>query len=232
MPNLTSALTSAGYTVGYSEALPADLRPYGQVWWYGIETLTADQQAQLGEYARTGGSLYLTGEYQGCCGSPSNSDIVASIFNSLVVTVGGLQFGPDNFDVPGTMNVNSGAPNGAQRNPNVLSSFTGRAIGSISSNNIGTDTFLVTTSDGNGVIGLWDNTDVVGAGRLAIVMDVNWAQTEFGDMLTMPQVAQNIAYFLSGATSPTTVSGKFKPTPADRSDSSRQMGGVSTAAAR
>lgn len=231
VPNLTSALTSAGYTVDYSETLPADLSPYGQVWWYGIETLTADQQVQLGDYARTGGSLYLTGEYNGCCASPSNSDIVANISDSLIVTVGGLQFGADNFDVPGTMNVNPGALNSAQRTPNILSTFTGRAIGSMSSNNIGSDNFLVTNADGNGVIGLWDNTNVVGAGRLAIVMDVNWAQTEFGDMLTMPQVAQNIAYFLSGATSPAITRGTFIPAPAEYRVSSRRIGGVSTRAA-
>jgi hypothetical protein len=229
--NLTSALTSAGYTVTYSTTLPDDLSQYGQVWWYGIDALTDSQQAALTDYARAGGSLYLTGEWFGCCNSPTNDEIVANIFNGLVVTVGGLQFGPDSPS--NTVDVNSAALQGADEIPNALSTFTGGALGSMSTSNIGDDHFLATDSNGNGTIGLWDNTDVVGGGRLAIVMDVNWAQTEFGDMTTMPRVAQNIAYFLSGATSPNTLQGTFVPaTPTQHRIDSSQTTGQRTAAAK
>jgi hypothetical protein len=228
VPNLTSALTAAGYVVTYLPTLPDDLSPYGQVWWYGIDALSDTQQAALGNYAAAGGSLYLTGEWFGCCNSPSNDEIVANIFNRLVVTVGGLQFGPDSPSQ--SVEVNSSVLSGADEIPNALSTFTGAVMGSLSSSNLGDEHFLAIDANGNGTIGLWDNTDVVGGGRLAVVMDVNWAQSEFGDMTTMPQVASNIAYFLSGATSPNNVRGTFVPAPVQQRVEARRIGQLTAAA--
>lgn len=228
IPNLTSALTSAGYTVAYSATLPEDLRPYGQVWWYGIDALTDAQQTALSNYAAAGGSLYLTGEWFGCCNSPSNDEIVANIFNRLVVTVGGLQLGPDSPSQ--SVKMNPDVLYGADEIPNALSTFTGSVLGSLSASNLGDDHFLAIDANGNGTIGLWDNTDVVGGGRLAIVMDVNWAQSEYGDMTAMPQIASNIAYFLSGATSPNHLRGTFAPAPAQPRVEGRRIGHSTPAA--
>lgn len=200
MTNLVNALTGAGYQVSTSSTLPADLSPYGQVWHYGVLDVPDDAQvAQLVAFARNGGSLFLTGEWNGCCSSPSANDGVKNIFDRLVVTVGGLTFGPEGYDV---LAVNPSAVASAAFTPNRLTTFTGVVAGTINPTNIGSANLLTrsdpTTTPGYGTIGLWDEFDVVGGGRLAIVMDVNWAQTTFGDMTTMPSVASNIAYFLSG----------------------------------
>jgi hypothetical protein len=225
LANLTQVLQTSGYTVTYSATLPPNLSQYSQVWWYGIDALAGDQRDQLINYAKSGGSLYLTGEWNGCCATPSNDDSVAYIFDRLIVTVGGLQFGPDTNAF--TYDINGAAIHNAANVPTRLTTFTGSLVGGISPTNLGTEHFLSEDSNGDGVIGLWNTSDVVGGGRLVIVMDVNWAQTNFGDMNTMPGVAQNIAYFLSGATTgtPPTALTTFNPT-----ISSKQTGSTRPAA--
>jgi hypothetical protein len=223
--NPTAALTSGGYTVAYSPQLPPDLSQYGQVWWYGIDALTDDMRQALVTYARNGGSLFLTGEWDGCCNTPSNDESVAYIFDRLVVTVGGLQFAPDPWN--STYPVNSSAINLAAYVPNTLTSFRGSALGGITGSNLGSDHFLVADDAGSGVVALWNEADVFGGGRLAVVMDVNWAQTYYGDMNTMPALAQNIAYFLSGANTPPAVTG---PTSTFQPASPKLGPGTATAA--
>lgn len=194
-PQIQSWLEAAGYQVDIATILPADLGSYSQVWWYGIGSLSdADVQA-LVSYAKSGGGLYLTGEWQSCF---CNNDTVTTIFNSLVVTVGGLQFGPDmssGFDQP---IVNRQALGDADSSPNVLETYLTNAVGTISSANIAGDHFLFTDGSGFGTVGLWDNSNVVGGGRLVINMDVNWAMDSYGDPVRSKPMAQNIAAFLSG----------------------------------
>jgi Cutinase len=213
--NLQNALTPAGYTVTFSADLPADLSPYGQVWWYGVGPLSTAQETELVDYAKSGGSLYLSGEWQSC---ECNDATVSDIFNQIVVTVGGLQFGPDLATGTDTAYVNNGAIDGTSATPNALTTLSGDAIGTISASNIGTQHFLFTdgTTEKNGAVGVWDNADVVGGGRLAIVMDVNWADGGYWDPNTMPSIAQNIASFLSQGTASPAQGGNTKVTSPSR----------------
>jgi hypothetical protein len=200
--NLEGALVSAGYDVHFAQSLPADISAYGQVWEYGLGVITTAQQEQeLINYARSGGSLFLTGEWNGCCQSPSNDAVIKAIFDGLVVTVGGMQFGPDD-DSFGADPVNTHAIDGVATTPNKLTTFTGAAVGAISATNVDPNNFLFTDSNGAGVVGVWDNHNVVGGGRLAIVMDTNWVADAYQDSATVPGIVQNLAYFLSGGATP------------------------------
>lgn len=196
MANLVSALRSYGYSVTQSPTLPNGLSNYGQVWWYGLDQLTAAQENELVDYARSGGSLYLSGEWSECCAQQTNQDTVASIFNSLVVTVGGIQYGPNGEDYD---MVNPNAIDGVATLPNTLATFTGSETGSIADTNVGANNFVFAGSDGSGIVGVWDSNEVVGGGRLAIVMDVNWIETEYGNIPEADALVGNLAYFLSGA---------------------------------
>jgi hypothetical protein len=196
MANLVSALRSYGYSVTQSPTLPNDLSSYGQVWWYGLDQLTSAQENELVDYARSGGSLYLSGEWSDCCEPQTNQDTVAAVFNSLVVTVGGIQYGPDGEDRDA---VNPSAIDGVATLPNTLTTFTGSYTGSIAGTNIGENNFVFAGSDGSGIVGVWGSSEVVGGGRLAIVMDVNWIETEYGNIPEADALVGNLAYFLSGA---------------------------------
>jgi hypothetical protein len=218
-PNLVAALKATGFTVSTSATLPTNLSSYGQVWHYGLEVPTTQEQAALAAFARAGGSLFLTGEWNGCCSKPSVNDAVKGIFDQLVVTVGGLSFGPDSLDV---LPVNPAAIGSAATTPKLLTTLKGVHAGSIDMSNLSPSSALFRDGASHATAALWDESSVVGGGRLAIVMDVNWAQTSYGDMRTMPQNAQNIAYFLSGSVANTqkvsngvsALSRKFIPAPA------------------
>jgi hypothetical protein len=145
--------------------------------------------------------LFLTGEWNGCCSNPDNDVAVQHVFDALVVTVGGLQLGPDTGQGP-IGSVNTGAIDGLATTPNNLSTLTVAAAGTMSSTNINPSNFLFTDGNGNGIVGAWDNRDVTGGGRLAIVMDTNWVANAYENPNTVPGIVQNLAYFLSGGVTP------------------------------
>ena len=201
--NLQGTLTGAGYAVSLASTLPSDLSSYGQVWEYGVRdiTTTAEEQ-ELISYVKDGGSLFLSGEWSGCCGTPTNDAAAAYIFDSLVITVGGLQLGPDNDSGSGTDDVNTSAIDGLATTPNRLSTFRGADVGSISPTNIDQSHFVFEDAAGDGTVGAWDPQDVTGGGRLVIVMDTNWAASAYEDSSTFASIVQNLAYFLSGGVTP------------------------------
>jgi hypothetical protein len=51
------------------------------------------------------------------------------------------------------------------------------------------------------IAAVWDSGDLVGTGRLAVVMDVNWLDKSWGGRQTF-SLAQNLAFFLSGLPAP------------------------------
>ena len=53
----------------------------------------------------------------------------------------------------------------------------------------------------NTVTAVWDRPSVLGEGRLALFMDINWPESSYRDTNWF-QVAENIAFFLSGLSSP------------------------------
>jgi hypothetical protein len=197
MSNMSTALTAAGYTVTVTDMQPLpDLTPYGQVWVYGSSPVSPTDASTLVSYVTAGGSVLMSGDYVGCCGLGGGDldSAVATVFNSLVSTVGGIQFGTSTDN---TMPINPGAIDAAATSPNALTSFTGADVGYFDQSNINPQNILARDSAGHGIIGLWDQVDMQASGRLAIVMDINWPETGYGDMTTMGPVTQNLAYFLS-----------------------------------
>jgi hypothetical protein len=194
MSNLASVLTAAGYKVTSMPgvtSLPTDISGYGQIWHYGIEDSpsTADQQT-LESFVKAGGSVFLTGEW----GNTSNWDNQADedIINALVPT--GPVSMPGDIDPGLDLAVNSTVIDNAAHTPNTLTTFTGSAVGGMTG--VPAANIFVYDTDGDAAAALWDNLGS-GHGRLAIVMDINWAQTTYENATTMPQITQNLAYFLS-----------------------------------
>jgi hypothetical protein len=195
--NLEQALTANGFSVtsmpGATE-LPADLSNYGQIWHYGIDAPGETDQQSLISFAKAGGGVYLTGE-RPCCEDENVAD--STIVNALVaaggIGVGGM--GDIGFCSASEV-INQSAEDGVATTPNVLTTWRPECPGGLS--NVGPANVFAAASDGTTVAALWDDTEVVGAGRLVILMDVNWAQSRFADMTTMPAVAQNLATFLAG----------------------------------
>jgi hypothetical protein len=65
--------------------------------------------------------------------------------------------------------------------------------------------FASVSGPGSTTLGaVWGASDLVGDGRVAVLMDVNWAEPWEQDGTTAPQIAQNLAYFLSGLSAPPT----------------------------
>ena len=62
--------------------------------------------------------------------------------------------------------------------------------------NVSPDNVLVSSAQGAPLGAVWDSEDVLGGGRVAILMDVNWAQDGYRDATT-PLIVQNIATFLA-----------------------------------
>ena len=51
------------------------------------------------------------------------------------------------------------------------------------------------------VAAAWDRASTVGNGRLVVFMDINWAES-FWEGANWSDVAENVAFFLSGLSSP------------------------------
>ena len=45
---------------------------------------------------------------------------------------------------------------------------------------------------------VWDRTEVIGGGRVAVFMDVNWLQSYGWGEATAKEITQNLALFLNG----------------------------------
>lgn len=194
MSNLAEILTAAGYEITSmpgAASLPSDISGYGQIWHYGVadSPSAADQQA-LESFVDAGGSVFLTGDW----GGTSNWDNLADedIIDTLVPT--GPVSMPGETDPGLDLAVNPTAIDNAAQTPNTLTTFTGRDVGGMTGVPSAND--LISDADGNAAGALWDNLGS-SHGRLAVIMDINWAQTTFEDATTMPEITQNLASFLS-----------------------------------
>jgi hypothetical protein len=91
--------------------------------------------------------------------------------------------------------INTSVVDSASTEPNLLTTWHPQCPGGLG--NVAPSNVFASAQNGIPVAALWDDDDVIGSGRLAILMDVNWAQTTYADMSTMPGVTQNLAQFLS-----------------------------------
>jgi hypothetical protein len=193
--NLEDALAQRGFAVATlpgTTTLPADLSAYGQIWHYGIDVPSdADQQRLIG-YVHAGGRVLLTGE-RPCCELENDAD---SVIVNAVVAGGGIGVGGlgEIGLCTDLQDVNPSAQGGAATTPNVLTTWQPQCPGGMTG--VAPQNVLATALDGTVTGAVWDETNISGGGRLAILMDVNWAQSTFADFTTMGPIAQNLAAFL------------------------------------
>jgi hypothetical protein len=194
--NLRVALTASGFTVTAlpgQTSLPSGLSSYDEVWHYGIDVPTTDDQQALISYAKSGKGVFLTGE-RPCCEQENQAD--AAILNSLVVTVGGIGVGNlgDIGDCSDKESVNQQAVGNIATYPNRLTTWHPQCPGGLS--NIASRNVFASSASGAPVAAVWGSDDVIGGGKVVLLMDVNWAQTTYQDPGTFSQIAQNIGAFL------------------------------------
>jgi hypothetical protein len=158
--------------------------------------------ARLVTFVENGGGLFLTGE-RPCCEDLNQADgtIVNLVEPSMNVQVGGLG---DVCNCNSPLPINATAVNGVATRPFTLTTWTPAYPGGLS--NVATSNIFSSYADGSGGAittgAIWGQSQTVGGGRLAILMDVNWLEPTWADETTAPQVAQNLALFLSGLNSP------------------------------
>ena len=194
--NLQSALEASGFTVtalpGQTQ-LPSDISAYAEIWHYGIDVPSESDQQTLITFAKSGRGVFLTGE-RPCCETENQAD--ATIINSLIVSVGGIGVGGlgDIGSCSDNEAINQTAVGNVATYSNALTTWHPACPGGLS--NVTASNVFARGPDGTPVAAVWDSGDVIGGGKLAILMDVNWAQDSYKDASTMPDVAQNIAAFL------------------------------------
>ena len=187
--NISDALVGIGDNTTQmpgTNILPTGFSSYGQIWLDTIDPISTADEWSLEAFVKNGGSLYLNGEW----GSTSNFDnqTVQDILNALIASPPSVT---GNAVGESAQPVQESVLDGLAVTPNPLTTWTPDENGDLS----GVAKKNVLFSDGSGASGAaWQ----VGSngGRLVVLMDVNWAQSEYMDSATMPQVAANIGYFL------------------------------------
>lgn len=183
-----------GHTVtNQSSSLPADLSAFDTIWHVAsnANTLGAAARTALRGFVNNGGGLHLTGE-RPCC--ELLNDAVEILLNDLIsgpqVTVG------NQGDQAGTFAFNSGAVGNIAAAPNTLTAWGPSGPGAMDSlGNLAAENVLVTSSLGAVVGAAFDSDDLVGgAGRVTILMDVNWFNGGNG-----ADVSENLQVFLESA---------------------------------
>jgi hypothetical protein len=204
--NLTQALTSAGYSVTESAALPPDLSSFSQVWWVDATPPTSGEQSQLISFAESGKGVFLTGENDSCCSSLNAADhsMVNTIVSGGGITVGGQDVCCAGTPVP--YPVNSGVVGNLATRPHTVTSWTATFPGDIS--DMPDSSVFAYYQPGDittrqVVAAAWDRSSTVGNGRLVVFMDINWTEAAWR-AANWSDVAENVAFFLSGLTSPPT----------------------------
>ena len=173
--------------------LPSDLSAFGTVWHVGaFVPITAPQQAALMLFVGSGGGLHLTGERpceQPLC-EPLNSSITSFLRSTVeggsAITAGGQG------DVAGPYLFNPGAKGGIAQGLSALGVTEWQPTAPGGMTGVTGANVLVTGASGVVVGGVWDREDLVGgAGRITLLMDVNWFLNEGA-----PDVARSINRFI------------------------------------
>jgi Peptidase A4 family len=201
--NLSNILANAGYGVDVDESstLPARIKQYRSIWYISTNPLSASDQSELETFVGNGGSVYLTGAGPNpCCASLNAADqtVIDALISDGDVQVGNQGFADDGSE-PET--VNSSAIDDVALIPNVLTTWTPSQPGGMS--DIPPSNQLTTTSFTNGPAptgAVWDGSSMVsGKGRVAILMDITWLESEFWDQSTAAEMAANLERFLMSA---------------------------------
>jgi len=196
--NIANALTAAGYTVTELATLPADLSSFGQVWWVDSNPPTGGEQSQLVAFAESGRGVFLTGEWDTFGASLNAAD--QSMVNTIV-TAGGITLGGSGCctGTPVAYSVNSGVVGNLATAPHTLTTWTPTYPGLISG--MAASSVFASDAPTEVAAAAWNRAGTVGEGRLAVFMDINWAQAAW-EGANFSDVAENVAFFLSGLSSP------------------------------
>jgi hypothetical protein len=187
---LDASLSTIGLTVTSlpgTTALPSNISQYGQVWWDGTQNLSQVDEHTLESFVHAGGSVYINGEYgeADLFDNQSVLDIVQDLV-SPSISVSGIDGGTN------PLSANPNVVDGVAGTPNPLTTWTPNGEGTLT----GVATSNTLFPEGYGASGaVWD----VGksGGRLAVLMDVNWAESSYYVEPTATQVAENLGEFLS-----------------------------------
>ena len=191
-----------------SPTLPTDLSAYGTIWYVGaFSAISSTDQTRLAQFLSRGGGLYLTGERQ-CCQTLNNS--IQSLLRIVVVNGNTIVVGStrDFFPPAGEPLLpaafNSGARNNVTTTPNTLTAWFPNGPGEILG--ISGANVLSTLSEGI-VAGVWSEADLVGgAGRIILMMDVDWlanaASLEGCDALCRQRIIENFLVYLDDPSAP------------------------------
>jgi hypothetical protein len=203
--NIAAALTSAGYTVTELPTLPADLSSFGQVWRVDDTPPTAAEQTQLVDFANSGKGVFLTGEnVEFFSGEGSLNAADQSMVNSIV-TGGGITVGGEDVCCAAqtiAYPVNATVVGDLATQPHAITDWTATYPGTISGMaDSSVFAYYQATETTQTVAAAWDRASTVGNGRLVLFMDINWAETSFQGA-NFSDVAENVAFFLSGLSSP------------------------------
>jgi Trypsin len=200
--SLAGLLGSAGYTVTELPDLPSDLSSFGQVWWVDTNAPSSDDQSELVAYEHSGGSVFLTGDGS-CCEALNSAD--TSMINSMV-TGGGVTAGGDGYLCTCTtaMTVNPSVVGNLASEPLTVSQWTVSQPGGMQG--VPASSVFAYYQPGDvstrrTVGAAWDRASLVGNGRLVVFMDINWTEPGYR-AVNWSDVAQNVALFLSGLSSP------------------------------
>ena len=163
---LTSILTSQGHTVTNVSGigLPANLSGFDTIWAVNIFSAFDSLAPSLQSFLNAGGGIHFTGE-RPCCETANGT--IEAFLNANVIG-GGIGVG-DLGDTNGPYTFNATAVGGASTGLGAwVPSASGRMSGVTGDN--------ILTSSVSGVTGAaFDSDDLVGgAGRISVLMDVNW----------------------------------------------------------
>jgi hypothetical protein len=183
---LRAARPDASITNRNSPSLPADLQPFSTIMYVGaFQALSTPDQQSLAQFLARGGGLYLTGERQ-CCQTLNDSiqSLLRQVTGSDGITVGSLR------DFPPTAGFNRTARGMLTAAPHVLRTWAPNGPGELS----GISGANVLSTIGNGIVaGVWNEFDLMGtAGRIVLMMDVNWLSDDRSLSLCNAVCRQNI----------------------------------------
>src|SRR5262249_22140372 len=165
-----------------SPSLPADLSAYGTIWHVGaFNAISATDQTRLAQFLASGGGPYLTRRRPGF--QPPHKSI-QSLLRMVVVGGDAIVVG-SRRDFPPVGNplvfpeavFNPTARGGIATMPNTLTSWVPNGPGELFG--IAGANVLATIGDGI-VSGVWSEADLMGnAGRIVLMMDINWLSDPF-----------------------------------------------------
>lgn len=188
---LASNLTAFGHSVTvFGDDISGNLSAYDSIWGVSaFDAISSTEQSALSDYLASGGGLYLTGE-RPCCEvlNQSLTTFVNGVVDGPTVQIGGLG------DAGSSSSINQTVVGNLASAPNSVSSWTPNASGAISG--VVDDNIFAYTSSNQVIAAAWDMDDLVDdAGRLVVMMDVNWLSNS-GQL----DLLENIEVFLNNAT--------------------------------